>query len=119
MDHYHQLLADLRGPVRDLRRAVPDAWAGFLALHDGALRDGEVPARLKEAAALAIAVVKRCDGCVAHHARAAARAGATPGEVAEMLAVALLMDGGPASVWAPRALAAYHEFATTDAERTA
>jgi alkylhydroperoxidase/carboxymuconolactone decarboxylase family protein YurZ len=64
-------------------------------------------------------VVKRCDGCVAHHARAAARAGATPGEVAEMLAVALLMDGGPASVWAPRALAAYHEFATTDAERSA
>jgi len=70
-----------------------------------------VPARLKEAAALAIAVAKRCDGCIAYHAKAAARAGATPTEVAEMLAVALLMDGGTASVYAPRAWEAFVEFA--------
>ena len=48
-----------------------------------------------------MSVVKRCDGCIAYHAKAAARAGATPGEVAEMLGVALLMDGGTASVYAP------------------
>jgi len=66
--------------------------------------------RLKEAAALAIAVVKRCDGCIAYHAKAAARAGATPQEVAELLAVALLMDGGTASVYGPRAWEAFHEF---------
>lgn len=119
MNSYSQVLDELRGPVRDLRHAIPEAWAGFLALHAGAMSDGEVPARLKEAAALAIAVVKRCDGCIAHHARAAARAGATPGEVAEMLAVALLMDGGSASVWAPRALAAYREFAAETAQRPA
>src|SRR5690606_10066524 len=73
------------------------------------MADGVVPTRLKEAAALAIAVVKRCDGCIAYHAKAAARAGATPQEVAELLAVALLMDGGTASVYGPRAWEGFHE----------
>ena len=45
------------------------------------------------------------------HARAAAAAGATPEEVAEMLGVAVLMGGGPATVYAPRAWAAFAEFA--------
>jgi len=109
MEH-HQVLSDLREPTRSLRHAIPEAWSGFLSLHDRAMADGEVPARLKEATALAMSVVERCDGCIAHHARAAARAGATPGEVAELLGVALLMGGGTASVYAPRAWAAFEEF---------
>jgi len=110
MDHHHELLQDLREPTRALRRAIPEVWSGFLSLHTAAMVDGEVPARLKEAAALAISVAKRCDGCIAYHAKAAAQAGATPGEVAEMLGVALLLDGGTASVYAPRAWDAYQEF---------
>ena len=106
-----RLLADLRGPTTSLRHAIPEAWAGFIALHGGAMSEGAVPLRIKEAAALALSVVKRCDGCIAHHARAAARAGASGAEVAEMLAVALLMDGGAASVYAPRAWEAFLEFA--------
>ncbi len=112
MEHYRQVLTDLRGPTRELRRAIPEAWAGFQALHEAAVAEGVVPTRLKEAAALSIAVVKGCDGCIGYHARAAARAGSTPEEVAEMLGVALLMDGGTASVYAPRAWEAFVEFAT-------
>jgi AhpD family alkylhydroperoxidase len=103
-------LQDLRQPTRSLRHAIPATWAGFTSLHDAAMADGDVPTRIKEATALAISVVKRCDGCIAYHAKAAARAGATPGEVAELLGVALLMDGGTASVYAPRAWEAYNEF---------
>ena len=110
MEDHHQVLSDLREPTKSLRRAIPEAWAGFLSLHDAAMADGEVPARLKEAAALAISVAKRCDGCIAYHARAAARARAAPGEVAELLGVALLMDGGTASVYAPQAWEAFEEF---------
>ena len=62
--------------------------------------------------ALAIAVAKACNGCIAYHAKAAARQGATPEEVAEALSVALLMDGGTASVYGPLAWAAFEEFAT-------
>jgi AhpD family alkylhydroperoxidase len=110
MDHNHQLLSDLREPTRSLRHAIPEAWAGFQSLHGAAMADGEVPTAMKEAVALAISVVKRCDGCIAYHAKAAARAGATPGQIAEVLGVALLMDGGTASVYAPRAWAAFLEF---------
>ena len=110
MSHHHELLDELREPTKSLRRAIPQTWSGFQALHQSAMADGVVPARLKEATALAISVAKRCDGCIAYHARAAARAGATPEEVAELLGVALLMDGGTASVYAPRAWAAFQEF---------
>jgi len=111
VDRHRAVLQELREPTRSLRHAIPDTWAGFLALHDSAMAEGEVPTRLKEAAALAMSVVKRCDGCIAYHARSAARAGATPAEVAELLGVALLMDGGTASVYAPRAWDAFIEFA--------
>lgn len=111
MEHYHQVLTDLREPTKALRHAIPEVWTGFLSLHEAAMADGAVPVRLKEAAALALSVVKRCDGCIAHHAKAAARAGATPEEVAELLGVTLLMDGGTASVYAPRAWEAFLEFA--------
>lgn len=109
MDRNQQLLKDLRAPTSSLRHAIPDTWAGFVALHGAAVAEGELGTGVKEAAALAISVVKRCDGCIAYHAKAAARAGATPGEVAEMLGVALLMDGGTASVYAPRAWEAFQE----------
>jgi AhpD family alkylhydroperoxidase len=55
-----------------------------------------LPARIKELMALTIAVVKHCDGCIAYHAKAAARRGATSEEVAGVW----LMDGGTASVYA-------------------
>jgi AhpD family alkylhydroperoxidase len=111
MTRAHEVLAELREPTRELRKAIPEAWSGFGALHEHALADGVLPARLKELVALAISVSKQCDGCIAAHARAAAAKGASHEEVAEVLAVALLMDGGPASIYAPRAWAAFDEFA--------
>ena len=111
MQTYSEILAGLRQPTRELRHAIPDPWAGFLALHESTMVDGAVSMKMKELIALAIGVVKRCDGCIAYHAKAAARAGATPSEVAEVLSVALLMDGGTASVFAPKAWQAYEEFA--------
>lgn len=110
MGRHSDTIQELREPTRSLRHAIGEPWAGFVHLHDAAMAEGEVPTRLKEAAALALSVVKRCDGCIAYHAKAAARAGATPGEVAELLGVALLMDGGTASVYAPRAWEAFCEF---------
>ena len=65
---------------------------------------------MKELIALAIAVADRCDGCIASHARGAVRTGATPEEVAETLGVTIMMGGGPSTVYAPRAWAAYLEF---------
>jgi AhpD family alkylhydroperoxidase len=111
MGHYTDLIDELKEPTRTLSQASPDVWGGFGQLHKAAVADGALPARLKELMALSIAVVKQCDGCIAYHAKAAARRGATSEEVAEALGVALLMDGGTATVYGPRAWEAYREFA--------
>lgn len=116
MQRHHEALSDLREPTMQLRHAIPGPWGAFLSLHDTAMADGVVSTAVKEAAALAISVVKHCDGCIGYHARAAARAGATEEVVAEMLAVALLMDGATATVYGPRAWEAFMEFRADQAQ---
>ena len=118
MTHFHDVISELRQPTRELKDAIPDAWAAFAALHEHALTAGALPAHVKELVALAIAVSKECDGCIAYHARGAAKKGASREELAEVLAVALLMNGGPASVYAPRAWAAFDEYAPPTVEAT-
>lgn len=109
MGTHTEVIDALKEPTRSLSAAIPETWAGFAALHNAAVADGALSAAVKELMALAIAVVKQCDGCIAYHAKAAARRGATPEQVAEALGVALLMDGGTASVYGPRAWDAYRE----------
>jgi AhpD family alkylhydroperoxidase len=104
---------ELKVPGRRLRAAIPEVYAGYAALHGAAMGDGALPARVKELIALAIAVTKECDGCVVAHARSAVRQGVTAAEVAEAMGVAILMNGGPGTVWGPRAYAAFEEFAAS------
>jgi AhpD family alkylhydroperoxidase len=111
MDRYSDVIGELVEPTESLREMSPEVWAGFAHLHRSAVADGALSAKVKELMALSIAVVKQCDGCIAYHAKAAARRGANAEEVAEALGVALLMDGGTASVYGPRAWDAYREFA--------
>jgi AhpD family alkylhydroperoxidase len=111
MEHFHQVQAGLREPYRELGERIPDVMAGFTALSAAAVAEGVLSGKVKELIALAIAITRECDGCIAAHARGAARRGATVEEVAEMIGVAISMNGGPGTVWGPRALAAFHEFA--------
>jgi len=60
---------------------------------------------------------KECDGCIAAHAHAAVAHGASPEEAAEAIGVTFLMNGGPATVYGPRAFAAFQEFYTERASR--
>jgi len=112
MSHSHgkAVLDELAPLGRDLRRAIPDVYAGFGELHRASLAEGALSASTKELIALAIGVSSRCDGCIASHARGAVKAGATKQEAAEAIGVAFLMDGGPATVYGPRAYAAFCEY---------
>lgn len=112
-DHEHgKAVLDALNPLhRELRRAVPDVYAGFGQLHKAAFAPGALDVRTKELIALAIGVVEGCDGCIASHGQAAARAGATKQEAAEAIGVTFLMKGGPATIYGPRAYAAFCEFA--------
>ncbi len=110
-NHGPDVLTDLRAPTRELRRRIPDVYDGFSALHRAALAPGALDTKTKELMALAISVSTQCDGCIASHARGAHRAGASAEEVAEAIGVSLMMSGGPATVYGPRAQAAYLAFA--------
>ena len=117
MSYGHAVQDELREPSRALRRAIPEVYDGYRQMHTAAYAAGALDEKTKELIALAIAVSKQCDGCIASHARGAARTGATEAEVAEALGVTIAMNGGPATVYGPRAFAAYREFAER-AERT-
>ena len=101
---------ELREPSRELRRAIPNVYEGYKQLHDAALVDGDLDVKSKELIALAIAVTRECDGCIAAHAHAAVRHGVTLQQAAEAIGVAILMNGGPGTVYGPRAYAAVREF---------
>lgn len=108
-------IAELDKYSRELMHLAPDAIKAFGALSREAQKSGVLDHKVKELMALAIGVTSRCDGCIAYHARNALRAGATRQEIAETLAVAVQMGGGPAMVNAADALRAYDAFAAAAA----
>ena len=111
MSYGHAVQEELREPARALRRAIPEVYGGYRQMHTAAYAAGALDEKTKELIALAIAVSKECDGCIASHARGAVRTGATESEVAEALGVTIAMNGGPATGYGPRAFAAFPEVA--------
>ncbi len=110
MNYGSSVRDDLREPSRELRRAITAVYEGYRQMHDAALAEGELDVKTKELIALGIAVTRGCDGCIAAHAHAAVRHGVTLQEAAEAIGVAILMNGGPGTVYGPRAYAAVREF---------
>lgn len=109
--HGKETLRELTPLHRALRRTIPDVYRGFGELSQAAFADGALDRRTKELIAFAIGVVEGCDGCIASHGQAAARAGATREEAAEAIGVTFLMHGGPATIHGARAYDAFCEFA--------
>lgn len=109
MIHPNEVLGELRQPARDLREHIPDVIGAYAAMQRAAMADGALSSKVKELIALAVAVTRECDGCIASHARGAARHDATEEEVAEAIGVAVMLNGGPGTVWGPRALSAFKE----------
>ena len=108
---YREVRREVAALGREVRAQVPAVYKSFAELSTAALGDGALDRKTKELMALAISIVQHCDGCIAAHASGAATAGASETEVAEAIGVAILMAGGPATVWGPRAMAAYKELA--------
>ena len=78
MSYGHAVQDEFREPSRALRRAIPEVYDGYRWTHATAYADGALDEKTKELIALATAVSKECDGCIASHARGAARTGRRP-----------------------------------------
>lgn len=111
MKDYTQIASEYHAGYTDLAQVIPKATAAFGRLVMDATTDGALSVKTKELIAFAIAIAGRCDGCLAHHSQAVFKAGATRQEVSEMIGVAILMGGGPASVYGVEALRAFDEAA--------
>jgi AhpD family alkylhydroperoxidase len=109
VESMHNIREELRQPALDLRQLIPDVMKNFASLSAAAMVEGELSVATKELLALVISVTRECDGCIVAHARGALRAGVTRQQLAEALGVAIAMNGGPGTVWGPRALRIYDE----------
>ena len=109
MNHSHEIREELRQPALDLRAMIPEVLKGFGEMSRAAMAEGEVSGLTKELLALVIAATRECDGCIVAHTRGAYAKGATRQQIAEAMGVVILMNGGPGTVWGPRALRAYDE----------
>jgi AhpD family alkylhydroperoxidase len=113
------MAAELTGDIRSLRAGAPDVMKGFSALAQAALKADALDTKTKELIALAIAVATRCDGCIAFHAEAATKQGASRAEVLETMGMAVYMGAGPSVMYAAQALEAFDQFNAKAAPRAA
>ncbi|SPF77708.1 carboxymuconolactone decarboxylase family protein [Pseudoprimorskyibacter insulae] len=106
-------LTQKRNQLRNLRKAIPDTFGGFIAMEQAASTDGALSKKQKEFVALGIAVATRCEACINSHVNALVKLGATREEVAEVLGTAIQMAGGPGLMYAGSALEAFDELSAS------
>ena len=88
-------------------KATPALFDGLSRVSKTATREGHFSTAQKELVATAIAVVERCEDCILYHVDAARRHGADEAALVEVLEVAVEMGGGPAVMYAGKALEAF------------
>lgn len=92
-----------------LSKESPKIAEGFTTMHKATGVDSAITAKHKELMALSIAISIRCEGCIACHVKGAIDAGASKDEIVETIGVAILMSGGPATVYGNKAYEAMNE----------
>lgn len=107
---FAQIATDVITGVGLLQRGAPETMKAFGALSTAAPASKAIDTKTKELMALAIGIAVHCDGCVAFHTKMARQHGASREEVAETVALAVYMGGGPAAVYGGDALRAYDQF---------
>ncbi|KPQ06250.1 MAG: gamma-carboxymuconolactone decarboxylase subunit-like protein [Rhodobacteraceae bacterium HLUCCA12] len=102
--NYVDYNAATRDRSRALAKAAPDAMKSFAALSKSVKEGGVLGVKEKEFVALGISVAVRCDACIGFHVEALIKAGGTREELADVLSMAIQMGGGPAVMYAGKAL---------------
>jgi AhpD family alkylhydroperoxidase len=107
---YPQRHAELQSLLGKLSKELPGPISSFGRLHRDSMGQGSITGKMKELIALAISIAIRCEDCIAYHVHDALHAGATHQEVLETIGVAVMMGGGPASMYGCRAYEALQQF---------
>ena len=107
---WQAVAGDLNAAIREVRLGTPEVMKAFSEMAQAATAPGALDTKTKELIALAIAVAIRCEGCVAFHAKAALKHGATREEVMEVMGMSLYMGAGPSLMYAAQAVEAFDQF---------
>ena len=102
---------ELIGRIGQFATLSPETVKGYQALSKAGAATGHLDAKTRELIALAVSVTTRCDGCITVHAAEAVKLGASKGEIAEALGVAVALNAGAAMVYSARTLDAVDAYA--------
>jgi AhpD family alkylhydroperoxidase len=106
-----RMAGELAQLLKEVRIGAPETMKAFSALARAAVEPKALDGKTKELLALGIAVAIRCDACIAFHAEAALRQGASREEIMETMGMAIYMGAGPSVMYAAQAVEAYDQFA--------
>lgn len=109
--NWNDRLADTRKGLRNLNGAIPEAASAFGGLGKVVKEGGTLDFKTKELIALGISICIRCEPCLSLHIAALVRVGVTREEISDVLAMSIQMGGGPAMMYAAKALECYDELA--------
>jgi AhpD family alkylhydroperoxidase len=115
MKDWPQTVTELTLHLRNLRVGAPEVMKAFSDIAQAAVAAKALDGKTKELIALGISVAIRCDDCIAFHARAALKHGASRDEVMEALGMAIYMGAGPSVMYATHALDAFTQFESQNA----
>ncbi|MDE8348094.1 MAG: carboxymuconolactone decarboxylase family protein [Acidocella sp.] len=110
--NWRDLINNMNGGVKTLRQGAPDVMKSFSDMAKAAHSGDALDHKTKELIALALGVATRCAPCIAYHAEAAAKLGATRAEVLETMAMSIYMGAGPSAMYAAEALEAFDQLST-------
>jgi len=97
MGRVDEMLEDINKAKETLKRDYSQQMEAWKAFTDQARGDGALSKKVKGLVALALAIARGCDSCVAYHADSALELGATREEILEICLLSIYMCGAPAT----------------------
>jgi len=94
---------------KNLAGALPNEIKAFRNFSGEVFTDGALTVKEKEFITLGIAIAVRCEGCIEAHVRNLINLKVTREEIAEIISVAVVMGGGPSTVYGAKALEAFDQ----------
>lgn len=107
MSSHKERLMAAKARIGAFAKASPELFQGLAKVSKTASAAGSFSPAQKEVMAIAIAVATGCEDCILYHVDAARRHGADLPSLIEALEVAAEMGGGPAVMYAGKALEAF------------
>lgn len=106
-NNWSEMLPTIQKAFGNLGKNNPKMVKAYMALGEASTENDVLDAKTRELISIAVAVTTRCDGCIAAHADAAIKAGASREEVSAALATAITMNAGAAYIYSLRTLEAF------------